>query len=48
MVGADHKSVTALMQGNDCEVRFQLDTGADVHTICQKFEEISSEIHHRN
>ena len=33
------------MQVNDCEVRFQLDSGADVNTICQKSEEISSEIH---
>jgi len=45
VVGADHKCVTALMQVNDCEVRFQLGSGADVNTICQKFEEISSEIH---
>ena len=37
MVGADHKRVTALMQVNGCEVRFQLDSGADVNTICQKF-----------
>ena len=28
---------TALMQVNDCDVRFQLDTGADVNTLCQKF-----------
>ena len=27
---------TALMQVNDCDVRFQLDTGADVNTLCQK------------
>ena len=25
------------MQVNGCEVRFQLDSGADVNTICQKF-----------
>ena len=37
VVGADHKRVTALMQVNGCEVRFQLDSGADVNTICQKF-----------
>ena len=36
VVGADHKRVTALMQVNSCEVRFQLDSGADVNTICQK------------
>lgn len=34
VVGADHKRVTALMQVNGCEVRFQLDSGADVNTIC--------------
>ena len=28
VVGADHKRVTALMQVNGCEVRFQLDSGA--------------------
>ena len=37
VVGADHKRVTALMQVNGCEVRIQLDSGADVNTICQKF-----------
>ena len=37
VVGADHKRVTALMQVNGCEVRFQLDSGADVNTMCQKF-----------
>ena len=37
VVGADHKRVTALLQVNGCEVRFQLDSGADVNTICQKF-----------
>ena len=37
VVGADHKSLTALMQVNGCEVRFQLDSGADVNTIYQKF-----------
>ena len=37
VVGADYKRVTALMQVNCCEVRFQLDSGADVNTICQKF-----------
>jgi hypothetical protein len=29
--------VTALMNVNDCEVRFQLDSAADVNTICKKF-----------
>lgn len=29
--------VTALMQINNQEVRFQLDSGADVNTICQKY-----------
>ena len=33
--GQDH--VTALMIVNDCEIRFQLDSGADVNTIKQKF-----------
>ena len=37
VVGADHKRVTALMQVNGCEVRFQLDSGAAVNTIRQKF-----------
>ena len=37
VVGADHKRVTALMQVNGFEVRFQLDSGADVNTVCQKF-----------
>ena len=37
VVEADHKRVTAVMQVNGCEVRFQLDSGADVNTICQKF-----------
>jgi glutaredoxin-related protein len=31
------KKVTALMNVNDCEVRFQLDSAADVNTICKKF-----------
>jgi hypothetical protein len=31
------KKVTALMKVNDCEVRFQLDSAADVNTICKKF-----------
>ena len=29
------KRVTALMQANHCDVRFLLDTGADVNTITQ-------------
>ena len=32
-----NKRVTALMQVNGCDVRFQLDSGADINTICQKF-----------
>ena len=35
VVGADHKRVTTVMRVNGCEVRFQLDSGADVNTICQ-------------
>ena len=31
------KRVTALMQVNDCDVRFLLYTGADVNTITQRF-----------
>ena len=31
------KRITALMQVNDCDVRFLLDTGADVNTITQRF-----------
>ena len=47
VVGADHKRVTALMQVNGCEVRFQLDS----FRCCCKYntpeicKEISSEIH---
>ena len=37
MQGETYKSVPALMQVNGCEVSFQLDSGADVNTICQKF-----------
>ena len=29
--------VTALMRINECDVRFQLDSAADVNTICAKF-----------
>ena len=32
-----HRRLTALWTINDCAVRFQIDTGADVSTICQKF-----------
>ena len=35
-----HKSdrgIAALLKVNDCDVRFQLDTGADVDTICQQY-----------
>ena len=31
------KNVTALMNVNDCEVRFQIDSAANVNTICKKF-----------
>ena len=31
------KKVTAPMNVNDCEVCFQLDSAADVNTICKKF-----------
>ena len=31
------KNVTALMKVNDCEVRFQIDSAANVNTICKKF-----------
>ena len=47
VVGADHKRVTALMQVNGCEMRFQLDS----FRCCCKYntpeicKEISSEIH---
>ena len=29
--------VTALMRVNECDVRFQLDSAADVNTICATF-----------
>ena len=32
-----NKRVTALMQVNGCDVRFQLDSGAGINTMCQKF-----------
>ena len=36
-VVTDHnKQVTALIQVNGCDVRFQLDSGTDINTICQK------------
>ncbi|XP_062614646.1 uncharacterized protein K02A2.6-like [Saccostrea cucullata] len=31
------KDITAIMNLNDCDVRFQLDSAADVNTICQKY-----------
>ena len=31
------RGITALLKVNDCDVRFQLDTGADVNTICQQY-----------
>jgi len=37
-VGRDHeRQRTALMKLNDCDIRFQLDTGADVNIITSKF-----------
>ena len=33
----DVERLTALLQVNDCQVRFELDTGANVNTICKKF-----------
>ena len=46
-VVTDHnKRVTVLMRVNGCDVRFQLDSGADINTICQKIcEEVTSETH---
>ena len=36
-IETDHKKrVTALMQVNGYDVRFQLDSDADINTICQK------------
>lgn len=32
---AESKEVTAVMTVNDCDVRFQLDSAADVNTISQ-------------
>ena len=37
VVTDQNKRVTALMQVNGCDVRFQLDSGADINPICQKF-----------
>jgi len=31
------RGITALLNVNDCEVHFLLDTGADVNIICQRF-----------
>ena len=41
-VGSENrKRITALMSVNDKEVRFQLDSAADVKTICEKYVKIS-------
>ena len=32
-----NNALTALLEVNQCKVRFQIDTGAQVNTICQKF-----------
>ena len=37
VVTDQNKRVTALMQLNGCDVRFQLDSGADINTISQTF-----------
>lgn len=31
------EAITAVMQVNDCSVRFQVDSAADVNTLCQKY-----------
>ena len=31
------EAITAVMQVNGCDVRFQVDSAADVNTICQKY-----------
>ncbi|VDH99725.1 Hypothetical predicted protein [Mytilus galloprovincialis] len=35
--GAESKNISALMNVNDCDVRFQLDSAADVNTICKRY-----------
>jgi len=37
VVTDDSKRKTALKHVNGCDVRFQLDSGADVNTICHEF-----------
>lgn len=37
MTSPNAKRITALMRVNDCDVRFQLDSAADVNTICAKY-----------
>ena len=34
---AKQKRITAMMEVNQCNIRFQLDTGADINTINQRF-----------
>lgn len=34
---SNKRTVTAVMEVNDCKIRFQLDSGADVNTICKKY-----------
>ncbi|CAC5391513.1 unnamed protein product [Mytilus coruscus] len=36
-IGAESKNISALMNVNDCDVRFQLDSAADVNTICKRY-----------
>jgi hypothetical protein len=36
-VGSGGGELTAMMHINDCEIRFQLDSAADVNTICKRF-----------
>ena len=33
----ERKRLTAMLSVNNCDVRFQIDTGADVSTICKRF-----------
>ena len=34
---AKQKRITAMMEVNQCSIRFQRDTGADINTINQRF-----------
>ena len=36
-VDKDKDNISALMSVNGCDIKFQLDSGADVNTICQRF-----------